>query len=288
MRQIKRILNGAYRPPRAGWAGFLISILFGLFIAFFLLFFKPFALNSPHYAGKNLEILFFGLISTLVLLVFNLIFPMLVPTLFSDNRWKVKHQMVFYLVILFIIATLNGFYINHLDNLTFSWANYWWIINRTIILGGIPICFIVLVDHGRSLKKNMREMENLQIPERESTPVQKGKLFNIPKGNKNEILVINEDDFHYAEAQGNYIFIHFIVNNKKIKELHRVSLTGLSAGFDGEHLKRCHRSYLVNFKKVEKITGNAQGLKLWLEHYDNKIPVSRKYIPNVRLYFSKT
>lgn len=40
-------------------------------------------------------------------------------------------------------------------------------------------------------------------------------------------------------------------------------------------LYRCHRSYLVNLIYVEKVSGNALGLKLHLKGYPGEIPVSR-------------
>ena len=44
-------------------------------------------------------------------------------------------------------------------------------------------------------------------------------------------------------------------------------------------VKRCHRSYLVNLDKVEKMTGNTRNLNLHISNMNFSIPVSRSF-PN--------
>ena len=56
---------------------------------------------------------------------------------------------------------------------------------------------------------------------------------------------------------------------------------------EASSLVRCHRSYMVNLKKVKNVSGNAQGLKLELINQSEIIPVSRKYIPIVKQFFFK-
>jgi DNA-binding LytR/AlgR family response regulator len=41
-------------------------------------------------------------------------------------------------------------------------------------------------------------------------------------------------------------------------------------------------------KQVHKVTGNAQGLKLWLKGEEQSIPVSRKYLEEVKSIFAKS
>ena len=38
---------------------------------------------------------------------------------------------------------------------------------------------------------------------------------------------------------------------------------------------RCHRTYLVNLEKVQRVSGNAQGYRLHLEALEETVPVSR-------------
>jgi len=45
---------------------------------------------------------------------------------------------------------------------------------------------------------------------------------------------------------------------------------------------RCHRTYLVNFDTIEKVSGNAQGYRLHLRDLEETIPVSRNLNETVR------
>ena len=45
---------------------------------------------------------------------------------------------------------------------------------------------------------------------------------------------------------------------------------------------KCHRAFLVNLRKVVKVSGNSQGYRLLLEGYPEEIPVSRAYSKQVK------
>lgn len=276
-------LNQAYPAPRPGLRSITISVLFGLFIGLFLWFFEPFDINL--YLYENGELLFFGLISSAVLLVFLHLLPLWFSKIFADQHWKVKHQILFYILILFVIATLNGLYTNYINELPFSWGNYWWIINRTFALGGIPITFITLVDSQRkTIANSSQALEILQV-KTTFGPEQDTQSYPISTDLKNESFHLEVHLFYYAAAVGNYIDLYLLEDKMLKRTTYRLTLSSFEAQLKSSGLVRCHRSYVVNLKKVKNITGNAQGLKLELENQAESIPVSRKYLPAVKAFF---
>ena len=280
-----RILIQKYPAPTPVLRNLIIAILFGLFIGLFLLFFEPFGLNLSTNENKVFQLLFFGFITTAVLLIFLYILPLLFPKIFSDEHWKVKHQIIFYLVILLVIATFNGIYTNYINSLPFSWSNYWWIISRTFVLGGIPIAFLTLLDYQRKEKLN-RNQANVIISNKKGLLNSNETSHKISTDLKDESFSFNEDDFYYAVAVGNYIDLCLLVENTLKRVTYRLTLSSFEAQLEeSSSLIRCHRSYLVNLKKVENISGNAQGLKFKLKNQSELVPVSRKYIPIVRQFF---
>ena len=280
-----KILIQKYPAPTPVLRNLIIAILFGLFIALFLLFFEPFGLNESTNENKVFQLLFFGFITTAVLLIFLYFLPMVLPKIFSDDHWKVKHQIMFYLVILLVIATFNGLYTNYNNALSFSWSNYWWIISRTFVLGGIPIAFLTLLDYQRKEKLN-RNQANAIISNKKEFLNSNETVHKISTDLKDESFSFNEDDFNYAIAVGNYIDVSILVENTLKRVTYRVTLSSFEAQLaESSSLIRCHRSYVVNLKKVENISGNAQGLKFKLKNQSELIPVSRKYIPIVRQFF---
>jgi DNA-binding LytR/AlgR family response regulator len=53
---------------------------------------------------------------------------------------------------------------------------------------------------------------------------------------------------------------------------------------------RCHRSYLVNLMAVNRVDGNAQGLKLSFSKslaMTHIVPVSRSFIADFKVRFAK-
>ena len=50
---------------------------------------------------------------------------------------------------------------------------------------------------------------------------------------------------------------------------------------------RCHKSFIANLNLVNKISGNAQGLKLLFDNYNISVPVSRNKTKEIREYISQ-
>ncbi len=276
------VFNQEYPAPTASRRSIFISLCFGAFISLFLILFEPFDINKSVYDNKFLVLSFYGLISTSVLIVFLFLLPFLIPSLFSDKHWKVKHQILFYFIILFIIATLNGFYINYIDSLNFRWSNYWWIINRTFLLGGIPISFLTLLDYSR--KQNFYSKEARQITNKRKDNLDQSEsiIKELHTELKSEMIYFDESKFLYAEAVGNYIDV-FSANGEEVdKATYRTTLSSFENQLKSPHLVRCHRSYLANLSKVIDASGNAQGLKLKFPNHKDFVPVSRQYVPLVR------
>lgn len=281
-----KIVNQKYPSPSPVLRSLIIAILFGVFIGLFLVFFEPFDINLSTNENKVFQLLFFGCITTIVLAIFLYLLPLLLPKIFSDEHWKVKHQIVFYLIILLVIATFNGLYTNYINALSFSWPNYWWIISRTFVLGGIPIAFITLLDYQRKDKLNRDQAQDIISTKKAFVKDVNTPIHQVSTDLKNETISFNEDDFNYAIAVGNYIDMCILVENTLKRVTYRITLSSFEAQLkESSNLVRCHRSYLVNLKKVENISGNAQGLKLELKNQSEIVPVSRKYIPVVRQFF---
>ncbi|MEO0337900.1 MAG: LytTR family DNA-binding domain-containing protein [Bacteroidota bacterium] len=273
-----------YPPPATGLNGLLYSIAFGAFIGFFLWFFEPFDLDSDGYSTG--EILFFGVISFFVFFAFHVVVPLILPGLFREKGWTIWSQMLFYLIVLLAIATLNGLYINYLNDLDFSWRNYGFIIIRTIVLGVIPIfMFVLLFYYWKNQASTSQAAAISRLLSQKDTAAVSEKVV-IKTDIKNETFQLSLEDFLFAKADGNYTQITTLSQDKQIYRLNLSAFTQQLTNFD--HLLRCHRSYVVNGKHIIKVTGNAQGLKLWLTGCEDFIPVSRKYIPEIKSYLNQS
>jgi len=82
------------------------------------------------------------------------------------------------------------------------------------------------------------------------------------------LIRINYDDVNYIIADRDYCTMHFIDNKKLLVSMHLKLMEGL---LSGKWFVRVHRSYIVNFKKIKLIKGNA------IELNGIEIPIGANY-----------
>jgi DNA-binding LytR/AlgR family response regulator len=151
-----------------------------------------------------------------------------------------------------------------------------------MVIGIFPATFGVMLNYIYQLKKynqNIIVQHSQAIVNQSVTNNDSIKL--IAENEKDSIEILTENLF-YIESSDNYSTVFFEKSGtppeaKLQKELLRSSLTRLESQISHENIVRCHRSYIVNLDKVEKVTGNAQGYKLHLKSPELLVPVARKY-----------
>jgi len=84
----------------------------------------------------------------------------------------------------------------------------------------------------------------------------------------------------FIESLGNYIKVFWENGDYKMQNIVvRKSLSELENELSGlNYIFKSHRTYLVNIHKIEKVTGDSQGLKLKIKNIEQIIPVSRSKI----------
>jgi len=99
-------------------------------------------------------------------------------------------------------------------------------------------------------------------------------------------ISLKAEDLLYIESSDNYISIKYLQNDQHKSILIRNTLKNLEKEFENSLLLRCHRSYMVNVKRVSMVKKEGHNLKLLLSSPENeKIPVSRGYHAVVKNFF---
>lgn len=105
---------------------------------------------------------------------------------------------------------------------------------------------------------------------------------------KQDNFSLDIDQLLFVKADGNYIELTKTNGNQITTEVKRISLTQFEAQItDYPNFFRCHRTYLVNMFKVEKVSGNSQGYLLSFHETTIKVPVSRKQIESFNNYYQQ-
>lgn len=277
------MLNHPY-PVSSSAANWKTTLIIGLFITLFLLVFQPFGLSTFHGPNKYWFITGYGLVTILVLTIDNLLLKAYFQTKSGKSTWTVKKQIVSLVLILFTIGAGNYFYSAwhiHFYNPIIGFLVFQFF---TTAVGLLPISIITILNENIRNKAFLKEATSMN----ESIPtVHKADTTETPISltgeNDKGPLILAVNDFLYAESSGNYLDVRFVKDGKLKSVLLRTTLTRAEGQLElHSGIMKCHRAFLVNCEQIIQVKGNAQGLRLQLNHTTDDIPVSRNYIKVLR------
>lgn len=289
-------LNQPYPTPDPSWRHVWKSVLAGLFIGGSLIIFQPFGIDGLEIEGKTQFLAGFGLITFFWVFIFQHILPRVFERFFQESTWKNYKEVSAMFMLLICIGLSNGFYDSwYLPIRGTRLEHALGLMINTFTLGAFPAAFFVLFDSKRlskihenesaEIRKELAQGRRTQAVVPAYTQETK-KTISLSGENEGEHLECKTSALLYLESQSNYVKICFQQSGKIENILFRSSLTRLAEQLQSEPaLLKCHRSYVVNIDQVRNVEGNAQGLRLSLEGLENEIPVSRKYVPQVRSHF---
>lgn len=268
----------AYTPGRHNAT---LIIWSGVFVSLFLLVFRPFEITSitPSFAIDIAFIVGYGLITSLSVLIMIEGMGRLLPDIFSERNWKIKHEVVFVLSLISLITIFNYFYTVAISLLSFSTETFIFIFFATVSVSFFPAVAFVMFRYVRNVKQFSRPTTVLEIERKEEV---KREFIELFAENQRDSLTLSPENLLFIESDDNYSTVFFTQQDRIQKKLLRNTLTRLETQVEPfTMLRRCHRSYLVNLKKVSRVSGNAQGYRLHLHDTDEVVPVSRTYSKNI-------
>ena len=280
------LLNQPY-PTEASTARNLVKAVgFGAFVGLFLLVFQPFGLDDWQTSAKALKILGFGGVTLVVMLANVLLLPVLWPNYFSDKGWTVGKEISRIMAVVIIIAIGNRLYLGWLLNEPISVSGWLWAIGVTVSIGIFPAVGSVVLDYIIQLKRYSQGAGALPVHSPIPHPSETGvanqpdpspdSTVTLVADNEKDTLTLLSRDLLFIESSDNYCTIVYLKNGQVAKPLLRSSLSRLEKQIGLKHIVRCHRSFVVNLDRVERVTGNAQGYKLHLANGQFQVPVSRQ------------
>ena len=114
----------------------------------------------------------------------------------------------------------------------------------------------------------------IELVEKSFVPEKRDRFARIKTDTKEELL-INLNELIYVEAQENYSRVVWAEDDQVIERLLRVTLKKIEDQIVGNHIVRCHRSYIINTKVKFTILGNSNGYRLKQKLLKDTIPISR-------------
>lgn len=273
MSKFLQFLSTPFPQPTRTSKKLLYIILVGIGSSCFILLYNPFGIKSQN--GEwlvDVVVFSLGLVFILAVLFMEWLIPMVVPHLF--NRWTLGKAIVWYTIVILFVGFVMFAYKNAWAGFQeFTSRDFLLVSGRVLIIGG-TVSFIVL---GVWQYVNQRKIALLSARETYTITAQNGKSIQLVL---KDILYISSDD--------NYVDIHYLKDNTREKEVFRSSLKNIETQIVNplSPMKRCHRQYLINSERfqIEKMTSRT--MTIVLQGYEDQVPVSKKYIPEMKQHLS--
>ena len=254
---------------------FKYAYVFGgaVFTMFFLWVFEPFGIYDLSVSNKWVAISCYLALGVLLLSLQFFVFQK-----YLIKKYTVGITLLWLLLSFFILGLavfiVNAFLFNE-GVLRFTSYLYFQKIIFSINI--IPTLFLVLVHYNYLLRKRLHVAS--QVNEKLNTTSNERhepKTITIQSDNKKDWLEIALDDLLYIQSADNYVKVFFMEETATANKLIRISLSKIEKQYEEEPaVFRCHKSYIINKRKIELISGNAAGYKIKLMAVDELIPVSR-------------
>lgn len=264
------------------------AFFIGLFVALFLIFFKPFGLELTDTSSLVSNGISFGLITFAFLSGFYFIVPNVFSNFFEEKNYTFGKDLLAHALMLLMLGITNGIYSKYaFSESTLNYVTIQEMILQTFLIGIFPLTFLTLLEHSRSNKSNVEASKQIANSGSLNKAEYAAKVnSNFHFSTDQEKVEVALKDFLFIEADGNYVRLYSHLNGSRTKTMYRATLKSIETDNTHDNIIRCHRSYIVNLDKVVDVQGNAQGLKLKLNDCQELVPVSRKYISQVKRYFN--
>ncbi len=252
-----------------------IQIVFTSIFAFvFINIYKPFG-SGQWYDVSEEKFLFFSAL----LVIWGMLVVIISRTLVNRLLSKVHKITVgnYLLLVLAEISLMAGLYTS-LEVWVLKDARFWGeifyiAIQNTSLILLIPYIISLLFFAYKDKKRNIEQLMRGNTDPFISFYDEAGVLR----------LTIKAENLLYLESSENYVEIRYLKERKIAVYLLRSSLKRLEDTLAEYNLVRCHRSFIVNLKKVHHLSKAGGGsYKMYLDSPEEiSIPVSKTYAQNL-------
>jgi hypothetical protein len=239
-----------------------------LFIFYFL---QPFSTGK---LGTRL-LIGFGLVSVVIASIYLIGTHYIYYKFWSDRKWTAGWEILHSLFFLVFVATGIMFY-GFIAGLTpLTPGSILLYLFYTILLGLIPVTTRAILVRNWRLAAELKETKKLNEVLQLRKQAADVRMIAF-RGSASSLLVSNHD-LIFIEAAENYISLAWEDGKSVRKELIRMTMKEAIKLIDDPLIGFCHRSYIINLRKVDKIISEAGALSIRLKGVERLVPVSPTY-----------
>ncbi len=271
-----KIIRFLSQPYPFYYQGKNLLIISGLLFVMTFLFnyiFEPFNVNIPEHKLNYFWISFIHACSPSVIIGF---FSLYKSTSKTEENWNVRKEILLISAFLLLVGIaqflIRDVIYNNPNN--WSWRYLFEEIRNTFLVGTLFAIFLISLNYNRLNTKHVKNANAINFSGKVVKNAANSNVF-IKTQVKGDAFNLNLETLLFAKAEGNYVEL-YLNENRINRVIKRITLKELETTLkQHQYIIKTHRSYLVNLHYVKSVVGNAQGYKLQLYNYDEKIPVSR-------------
>jgi len=240
-------------------------------LVFYLL--HPFRFSSL----SNLALLDYGLVSILAAIMYIVATHFLYKTYWGNHNWTVGLEILhslFFLLFVGGIIMIYG-YLARISDL--SVKNIFTYLLYTMILGFIPVTIRAMLVRNWRLKKDLSETKKINELLARRKLSSDEKIIDLQNAASNDILKLSNYDLLYIEATENYITVVWEMNHAIKKQMVRMTMKDAIRTINDPLIVFSHRSFIINLRKVQKVSSHAGVSTLTLKSTEKSIPLSATY-----------
>lgn len=248
----------------------------GVFV--FLFLFQPFDISTMPVERKYYLLVGFAVVTFLALSLHLMLIPSLFPKRFSSANWSIKKEIFWNLWILFTI--LLGYFVltNTLGAMKFSFST----VIKLVLTAVVPITTLIIVNHNRMLRTHLKIAGELNKKLKDNKSLQE-KIIHFDSDYQKDSLSIKVNTLLLIRSANNYIEIFWKEGDGVRNQMVRCSMVNAQEIVrEYKFIFKCHRSYLVNISYIDRVEGNSQEYKLYFDHVNFPIPVSRDSVSKLK------
>ncbi len=251
------------------WRKITTIILIELFSITFKIFYQPELVQKP-FSTHSMFYLGHGVLNVLVLVLLLFVFPKLFKGYFQENRRTIAREIVWIFSLFTCLIIAHAVLIVVESNMSMSDS----ILESLYVnlkIGIFPVAVLLFMASIRSLEIRLKDQEYYNSKYLDTSS--RNKIIKIT--GESETLKITLGDLYFIKSSNNYSEIHYLRNDVLVKKFLRVPLSNVEKQLVSDFISRTHRSYIVNFLNVKKVSGNANRCYILLNKEDVRVPVSR-------------
>ncbi len=261
----------------------LQQILFtAIFALVFINIYSPFNAASWFDAGE-VEFFFYSSLYILAGMLF-IVFSRLIFVAIGKKR---RINFIIYILwitqeilLLALVYTLMDIYL--LENSDHISSQYIKLLFATLFVLAIPYSLSWLWYLWKDQKRQLQVLSQATSHEYSSK-----KLINFYDETNKMRFSVNSADVLYIESTDNYVTIFFEYQDRIKKYMLRNTMKRLEKELEKTLIRRCHRSYMVNFENVKMVRLTGTSLFIYIDTFEElKIPVSRTYAEKVHEFIN--